>query len=86
MINLMGTVYLESLDCPFRTADRILAEPDRPKITVVDFHAEATGEKRSMGFYLDGRVSSLFGTHTHVPKRPTKRFYPGAPAISLTRA
>ena len=66
VINLMGTVYLESLDCPFRTADRILAEPDRPKITVVDFHAEANGEKRSMGFYLDGRVSSLFGTHTHV--------------------
>ena len=66
VINLMGTVYLESLDCPFRTADRILAEPHRPKITVVDFHAEATGEKRSMGFYLDGRVSSLFGTHTHV--------------------
>ena len=77
VINLMGTVYLESLDCPFRTADRILAEPDRPKITVVDFHAEATGEKRSMGFYLDGRVSSLFGTHTHVQTADETIFTPG---------
>ncbi len=64
VINLMGTVYMESLDSPFDTADRLLA--DMPEITLIDFHAEATGEKRSFGYYLDGRVSAVFGTHTHV--------------------
>ncbi len=66
VINLMGTVYLDNLDCPFRTMDRILPETTEAKITIVDFHAEATGEKRALGFYLDGRVSAVFGTHTHV--------------------
>lgn len=66
IVNLMGTVYLESLDCPFRTADQILAQIPEAKIILVDFHAEATAEKRAMGFYLDGRISALFGTHTHV--------------------
>ncbi len=64
VVNLMGTIYMESLDSPFDTADRLLA--DMPKITLIDFHAEATGEKRSFGYYLDGRVSAVFGTHTHV--------------------
>lgn len=64
IFNLMGTAYMEPLDNPFFTADAFLK--DTPKITVVDFHAEATGEKRSMGYYLDGRVSALWGTHTHV--------------------
>ena len=67
VINLMGTMYLDSLESPFEALDRILANPDLPKIRVVDFHAEATGEKRALGFYADGRVSALFGTHTHVP-------------------
>ena len=67
VINLMGTVYLESLRCPFETLDALLKTPDLPKLCVVDFHAEATGEKRAMGFYADGRVTALFGTHTHVP-------------------
>ncbi len=66
VINLMGTVYLESLRCPFETLDELLKTPDLPKICVVDFHAEATGEKRAMGFFADGRVTALFGTHTHV--------------------
>lgn len=66
VINLMGTVYLESLDCPFRTMDQILPLVSDAKIIIVDFHAEATAEKRAMGFYLDGRISGLFGTHTHV--------------------
>ena len=66
VINLMGVVYLESLDSPFECADRILAEKRMPKITFVDFHAEATGEKRSFAYYLDGRVSAVYGTHTHV--------------------
>ncbi len=65
VLNLMGVVYMESLESPFDAADRILAQ-GTPKITVVDFHAEATGEKRSFAWYLDGRVSAVFGTHTHV--------------------
>lgn len=67
VINLMGTVYLESLACPFETADRLLKQAKDARIILVDFHAEATGEKRALGYYLDGRVSALFGTHTHVP-------------------
>lgn len=65
VINLMGVVYMESLESPFDAADRFLAD-GMPKITLVDFHAEATGEKRSFAYYLDGRVSAVFGTHTHV--------------------
>lgn len=67
VINLMGTIFMENLDCPFKTADRILANAGSDAIVIVDFHAEATSEKRALGFYLDGRISALFGTHTHVP-------------------
>lgn len=67
VINLMGTVFLENLRCPFETLDEILADPSLPKIKLVDFHAEATGEKRALAFYADGRLSAFFGTHTHVP-------------------
>ena len=67
LLDLDGTVYLEEhLACPFRTLDALLKTPDLPKICIVDFHAEATGEKRALGYYADGRVSALFGTHTHV--------------------
>jgi len=67
VINLMGRVLLEAVDCPFRKADEILNEiKDKCKIIIIDFHAEATSEKQAMGFYLDGRVSAVFGTHTHV--------------------
>lgn len=66
IINLMGVVYMESMESPFEAADRILSG-EMPKITLVDFHAEATGEKRALAYYLDGRVSAIFGTHTHVP-------------------
>ena len=69
VVNLMGRVFMTQLDCPFRTADHLLHElrneEDTP-IIVVDFHAEATSEKQAMGWYLDGRVSGVFGTHTHV--------------------
>jgi metallophosphoesterase (TIGR00282 family) len=65
VINLMGVVYMESMDSPFDVADKLLTG-GIPKITLVDFHAEATGEKRSLAYYLDGRVSAIFGTHTHV--------------------
>lgn len=67
VLNIMGTVYMESLRSPFETLDELLSSPDLPKLRVVDFHAEATGEKRAMGFFADGRVTAFFGTHTHVP-------------------
>lgn len=68
VINILGVVYLESLSCPFETADKLIneAKQNGAKIIVVDFHAEATSEKRALGFYLDGKVSCIFGTHTHV--------------------
>ena len=65
VISLLGTVYLEPLDDPFRTADKLIREHPAT-FTVVDFHAEAIGEKMAMGYYLDGRVSAVVGTHTHV--------------------
>ena len=66
VVNLMGTVYMESLRCPIETLESLLKTPDLPKVCIVDFHAEATGEKRAMGFFADGKVTGLFGTHTHV--------------------
>lgn len=65
VINLLGTVYLDSLDNPFTVVDKLLSECDTPNI-IVDFHAEATAEKKAMGFYLDGKVTAVLGTHTHV--------------------
>lgn len=67
VLNLQGRVFMTQLDCPFRTADAELAKiaPD-VKIIFVDMHAEATSEKQAMGWYLDGRVSVVVGTHTHV--------------------
>ena len=66
VINLIGTTYLDNNDNPFDCIDRILEETKHCKIRLLDFHAEATGEKRAMGFYLDGKISAMFGTHTHV--------------------
>ncbi len=67
VLNLQGRVFMAANDCPFRVADRELAAlPADVKVIVVDFHAEATSEKQSMGWYLDGRVSAVIGTHTHV--------------------
>jgi metallophosphoesterase (TIGR00282 family) len=67
IVNLMGRVFMNNLDCPFRTMDKLLNELDKkPHIIIVDFHAEATSEKVAMGHYLDGRVSAVLGTHTHV--------------------
>ncbi len=65
VLNLMGTVYMESLRSPFEAANEVLAKI-KQKIIIVDFHAEATAEKQALAFYLDGRVSAFFGTHTHV--------------------
>ncbi|MCH8987208.1 MAG: TIGR00282 family metallophosphoesterase [Chloroflexi bacterium] len=69
VVNLMGRVFMTSLDCPFRTADALLKqwqEEGESKVIIVDFHAEATSEKQALGWYLDGRVSGVLGTHTHV--------------------
>lgn len=67
VINVMGVVYMESLECPFNTTDKIIEKFKDIPIKLVDFHAEATGEKRALGFYLNGKISAFFGTHTHVP-------------------
>lgn len=67
IINLIGRYNLLNVDCPFTTADReIEAMKDKCDMIFVDFHAEVTSEKLAMGFYLDGRVTGVFGTHTHV--------------------
>ena len=67
VMNVLGRVFMESLDCPFETVDRILErERGNFDLSVLDIHAEATAEKKALGYYLDGRVSAIFGTHTHV--------------------
>lgn len=67
VINLSGRVFLANLDCPFRCADEILRQcSGKYDIAVVDFHGEATSEKQAIGHYLDGRVTAVLGTHTHV--------------------
>lgn len=67
VINIIGRVFMSHYDCPFRAMDALLKkEPTAGKICLIDFHAEATSEKIVMGRYLDGRVSCIYGTHTHV--------------------
>lgn len=67
IVNLQGRTFLPPIDCPFTKVDQILDEIKKPNSCVlVDFHAEATSEKVAMGWYLDGRVSAVVGTHTHV--------------------
>jgi metallophosphoesterase (TIGR00282 family) len=67
VVNLVGRVFISHFDCPFRAMDQLLADfEDKSIPIIVDFHAEATSEKVAMGRYLDGRVSAVLGTHTHV--------------------
>ena len=66
VVNLLGRLFLEPVDCPFACIDRLLDAQRGPAVTIVDFHAEATSEKGAMGWFLDGRVSAVVGTHTHV--------------------
>lgn len=67
VINIQGRVFMPLTDCPFRTADRLITDiGNRASVIIVDHHAEATSEKQAMGRYLDGRVSVVVGTHTHV--------------------
>ncbi len=67
VINLIGRTFIGNFDCPFRAMDKLLDELEpRPKVIIIDFHAEATSEKMALGRYLDGRVSAVLGSHTHV--------------------
>jgi len=80
IINLQGRTHMPLTDCPFRQADQILASLDPDvKIRLVDFHAEATSEKMALGWYLDGRVTAVLGTHTHIATSDT-RILPGGTA------
>ncbi|MFA4844364.1 MAG: TIGR00282 family metallophosphoesterase [Candidatus Margulisiibacteriota bacterium] len=67
IVNLLGRVFMQCLDCPFQVAERLISKlREQTKIILVDFHAEATSEKCAMGYFLDGKVSAVVGTHTHV--------------------
>lgn len=80
VLNLQGRVFMQPIDCPFRAADKALADiGDRADAIVVDFHAEATSEKQALAMYLDGRVAAVVGTHTHVPTAD-ERVLPGGTA------
>jgi len=80
-INLEGRVFMKTLDDPFRAADTLLAGlGPEVKVVFVDFHAETTSEKQAMGWHLDGRVSAVVGTHTHVPTAD-ERILPGGTAF-----
>jgi 2',3'-cyclic-nucleotide 2'-phosphodiesterase len=81
VLNLEGRVFMNNLECPFRTADREIARlREETKIIFVDFHAEATSEKAALGWYLDGKVSAVVGTHTHV-QTADERMLPGGTAF-----
>jgi metallophosphoesterase (TIGR00282 family) len=80
VLNLSGTVFINAAHSPFHVADRLLAKlQDQADYVIVDFHAEATSEKVAMGWYLDGRVLAVIGTHTHVPTADA-RVLPGGTA------
>src|SRR5262249_60813720 len=78
VINLQGRVFMQDSDDPFRKADALL-QTITSKVVIVDFHAEATSEKISMGWHLDGRVTAGLGTHTHVPTADTRVLPKGTP-------
>jgi len=80
IINISGRTYMQNLDCPFRTCiEEIEKISSITNIIIVDFHAEATSEKQAMGWYLDGKVSAVIGTHTHV-QTADERILPGGTA------
>ena len=78
VVNLQGRVFMPAIDCPFRVADNLLSGI-AAKVIFVDMHAEATSEKIALGWYLDGRVTAVVGTHTHIPTADT-RLLPGGTA------
>ena len=84
VINLLGRVFtIEGLDCPFRTTSKLLERiKEKTSIIIIDFHAEATSEKNAFAYFLDGKVSSILGTHTHVPTADAKILPNGTSYIS----
>lgn len=83
VINLLGRSFMDGCDCPFRTVDAVLETlPEEVTLRFVDFHAEATSEKRAMAFHLDGRVSAVVGTHTHVQTADAAIFPKGTAYIT----
>ncbi len=83
VLNLQGRVFMPPTDCPFRMADKLIEDVStRARIIIVDLHAEATSEKVAMGRYLDGRVSAVVGTHTHVQTADEQIFPKGTAYIS----
>jgi len=83
VMNLIGRCGLDfNAENPFTTADRLLREGERPRFTLVDFHAEATSEKLALAYYLDGRVSAVWGTHTHVPTADERVFPKGTGCLT----
>ena len=81
VINLIGRTFMPgTLDCPFRAADEALAQLSDRRVIIVDMHAEATSEKAAIAWYLDGRVSAVIGSHTHIPTADT-RVLPGGTAF-----
>ena len=81
VVSLLGRVFMRPVDCPWQAIDRVLAEiPADVRIRVVDFHAEATSDKQLMGRYLDGRVTAVLGTHTHVATAD-EQLFPGGTAF-----
>jgi len=83
ILNLMGRTYMKDLDCPFQVADReLLKLRNMVDVIVVDFHAEATSEKQAMAYHLDGKVSAVIGTHTHVQTADERIFRKGTAYIT----
>ena len=83
VVSLLGRVFVGTCDCPFRTMDQLLGDRSSiPKVVIVDMHAEATSEKEAMGWYLDGRVSVVAGTHTHVPTADARVLPKGTAYVS----
>ena len=83
VINAMGRVFMDALDCPFQALDRELGQGDiktKADAIIIDFHAEATSEKQALGHYVDGRATAVIGTHTHVPTADD-RILPGGTAF-----
>lgn len=81
VFSLLGRLFMRPVDCPWTRADQLLAEfPSSVPVRILDFHAEATSEKQLMGRYLDGRVSAVLGTHTHVPTAD-EQILPGGTAF-----
>lgn len=80
VVNLQGRTFMAAIDCPFRTMDWVLTKlKDETKIVIIDFHAEATAEKNAMASYLDGKVTAIIGTHTHI-QTADERIFPNGMA------